>query len=143
VRLQLLALVASLAGIGISIYLTVVHYSTIPLACPAGAVINCENVLSSSFAVIGGSGVPTSASGIVWFAASAGLALALSLGGRPQLARVQLAWSAIGLVTVVYLVYVEIVKLGAVCIWCSAAHVLVVLILLIALSQPQGDRVRS
>ncbi len=138
----MLAFVASLAGIGISIYLTVVHYSTIPLACPAGVVINCEDVLSSSFGVIAGSGVPTSAAGIVWFAASAGLALALSLGGRPQLARVQLAWSAIGLVTVVYLVYIEIVKLGVVCLWCSAAHVLVVLILLIAVSQPQGDRAR-
>ena len=138
----MLALVASLAGVGISIYLTVVHYSTIPLACPAGAVINCEDVLSSSFGVIAGSGVPTSAAGIVWFAASAGLALALSLGGRPQLARVQLAWSAIGLVTVVYLVYIEIVKLGVVCLWCTAAHVLVVLILLIAVSQPQGDRAR-
>ena len=137
--MQLLALVASLAGLGISIYLTIVHYSTIPLACPAGAVINCENVLSSSFGVIAGSGVPTSAAGIVWFAASAGLALAL-LSGRPQLARVQLAWSAIGLVTVVYLVYIEIVKLGVVCLWCTAAHVLVVLILLIATSQPQGDR---
>jgi uncharacterized membrane protein len=137
-----LALVASLAGVGISIYLTVVHYATIPLACPANAVVNCEQVLSSSYAVIGGSGVPTSAAGILWFAISAGLALALWLRPGPQLARVQLAWSAIGLVTVLYLVYVEIVQLGAVCIWCSAAHALVLLIFLIALPRPQEDRVR-
>jgi len=56
VRIQLLAFVAALAGTGISIYLTVVHYSAIPLACPANDVINCEQVLSSPDAVIGARG---------------------------------------------------------------------------------------
>lgn len=132
-RLQLVALVAGLAGIGISIYLTVFHYSTIPLACPANAVINCEQVLSSRYAVIGGSSLPTSAAGIVWFAVSAGLAFGLLRRPSPRLASAQLAWSAVGLVTALYLVYVEIVQLGAVCVWCSAAHVLVLMIFLIAL----------
>jgi uncharacterized membrane protein len=141
VRLQALALGAALAGLGISIYLTVVHYSTIPLACPANAQINCEQVLSSPYGVIGGSSVPTSAAGIAWFAASALLAAGL-LAGRTQLARWQFAWSAVGLVTVLLLVYIEIVQLGAVCMWCSAAHVLVLLIFLIALTRPNGVRVR-
>jgi uncharacterized membrane protein len=143
VRFQLLALAASLAGLGISIYLTVVHYSTIPVACPANAVINCEQVLSSSYAVIGGSSVPTSAAGIVWFAISAGLAAGLWLRRRSELARAQLAWSAVGMATALYLVFVEIVLLGAICIWCSATHVLVLLIFLIALPRPEGGRVRS
>jgi uncharacterized membrane protein len=140
VRLQALALAAGLAGLGISIYLTVIHYSTIPLACPANAVINCEQVLTSPFGVIGGSGIPTSAAGIAWFAVSAILAAAM-LARRESLARVQLGWSAIGLVTVLFLVYVEIVQLGAICIWCSAAHVLVLLIFLVALTRPNGARV--
>lgn len=141
-RLQALALGAALAGLGISIYLTVVHYSTIPLACPANALINCEQVLSSPYGVIGGSPVPTSAAGIAWFAVSALLAAGL-LAGRTQLARWQFAWSAVGLVTVLFLVYIEIVQLGAVCIWCSAAHVLVLSIFLIALTRANGARVRT
>jgi uncharacterized membrane protein len=40
-------------------------------------------------------------------------------------------------VTAIYLVYVEIVQLGAVCIWCSGAHLLVLLIFLIALPRRQ------
>jgi uncharacterized membrane protein len=128
------ALFASLAGLAISIYLTVVHYSTIPLACPASGVVNCEQVLTSRYAVILDSGVPTSAAGIVWFAVSAVLAL---LGRRLA----QLVWSSIGLATGLFLVYVEIVQLGAVCIWCTAAHAMVLLIFLIALPRPQGDRV--
>src|ERR1700681_3768957 len=119
-RWQLLALAASLAGLGVSIYLTVVHYSSIPLACPATAQINCEQVLSSAYGVIGGSAIPTSAAGIAWFAVSALLA-AGRLTGRAELARPQLAWSAVGLMTVLFLVYVEIVWLGAVCVWCSTA----------------------
>jgi uncharacterized membrane protein len=136
-------LVASLAGLGISVYLTVAHYSTIPLACPTGGVVSCEQVLSSRYAVIGGTGLPTSAAGMAWFAISAGLATAGLRSPRPQLARAQLAWSAIGLATVIYLVYVEIVLLGAICLWCTAAHVLVLVIFLIALSRPDGGRVRT
>jgi uncharacterized membrane protein len=119
-----------------------VHYSTIPLACPTDAVLSCEQVLSSRYAVIAGSGLPTSAAGIVWFAISAGLAIAVSRYPRPQLGRIQLAWSAIGLATVIYLLFVEIVRLGALCLWCTAAHVLVFVIFLIALSRPDRGRVR-
>lgn len=140
--MQLLTVVAGVAGLGISIYLTVLHYSTLPLACPANAVVNCEQVLSSSYGVIGGSGVPTSAAGIVWFAVSAALAMATWRGGAAgRLARMQLAWSTVGLATVLYLVYVEIVRLGVVCIWCSAAHALVLLIFLIALTRVKEGRV--
>jgi uncharacterized membrane protein len=138
-RLQTLAVAASVAGLAISIYLTVVHYSTIPLACPANAGVNCEQVLSSPYGVIGGSGIPTSAAGIVWFGVSTLLAAGL-LAGRQGFAPIQLAWSALGLLTVLFLVYLEIVRVGAVCIWCSAAHVLVLLIFLIAAGRAQGAK---
>jgi uncharacterized membrane protein len=133
-RLQVLALLASLAGLGISIYLTGVHYSGVPLACPASGAVSCEAVLSSSYAVLGGTQLPTSAAGILWFAVSA------VLWTRPA-GRIQLAWAAVGLVAALYLVYVEIVRVGAICLWCSGAHALVLLIFLIALPRPQGDRV--
>ena len=135
-RWQLLALAAALAGLGISIYLTAVHYAGMPLACPANGTINCEAVLSSRYAVIAGTNVPTSAAGIAWFTVSA-------LLSTRRAGRVQLAWSALGLATVLFLVYVEIVQLGAVCIWCTAAHVLVVSIFLIVLTTAGGGRVRS
>jgi len=130
----MLAVLASVAGLAISVYLTVVHFSTIPLACPANAVVNCEQVLTSPYAVIAGTALPTSAAGIVWFAISAGLALS-------RRRRALLACASIGLVAALLLVYVEIVQLGAVCIWCTAAHAMVLLIFLIALMQRDLDRV--
>ena len=135
-RWQLLALAAAIAGLGVSIYLTVVHYAGVPLACPANGTINCEAVLSSRYAVIAGTSLPTSVAGIVWFAVSA-------LLWTSRRVRIQLAWSLIGLVTVLYLVYIEIVQLGAVCIWCSAAHALVLVNFLVTLSEANGGRVRS
>ena len=135
-RWQLLALAAGLVGLGVSIYLTAVHYAGVPVACPANGSIDCEAVLSSRYALIAGTNVPTSAAGIVWFAVST-----LLWTRRPG--RVQLAWSFAGLATVLLLVFVEIVLVGAVCVWCTAAHVLVLVIFLIALQTANGGRVRS
>ena len=130
-----MALAASVAGVAISVYLTVVHYAGFAPACPVSGPINCVAVLSSPYAVIAGTTIPTSAAGIVWFAVSAALSL------RP-LGRTQLGWSALGLFAVLYLVFIEIVRLGAVCLWCTAAHILVLLIFLIALTlRPARDRV--
>ena len=133
------AALAGIAGIAISAYLTVVHYSALPLVCTTSGIISCERVLSSPYSVIAGSGLPTSAAGIAWFSVSAGLAVA-QLAGRqsPAIVRWHLLWSALGLATVVYLVFLEIVQLGALCIWCSSAHALVVMTFLIALTRVQA-----
>jgi uncharacterized membrane protein len=133
-RAQLVGIALSLAGVGVSIYLTVLHFIGFAPACPATGPVNCEAVLSSPYALIAGTQVPTSAAGIVWFAVSA------VLWTRPA-GSVQLGWSGVGLATVLYLVFVEIVRLGAICLWCTAAHLLVVALLLIALTvrgQKQG-----
>jgi uncharacterized membrane protein len=120
-------------GLGISIYLTVVHYTSVPLVCSTSGAINCELVLSSPYALIAGTSLPTSAAGIVWFAVSTVLAGLRTVRPAPALVRrAQMAWSAIGLFTVVGLVFVEIVVLGAICIWCTAAHVLVLVIFLLS-----------
>ncbi len=95
--------------------------------CPVTGPINCEVVLSSPYAVIVGTAVPTSAAGIAWFALSA------LLWTRP-IGWGQLAWSGVGLLTVLYLVFIEIVRLGTICLWCSAAHILVVAVVLLALT---------
>ena len=133
--LQAGVLVANLAGLGVAVYLTFVHFSAARLVCSAAGAVDCERVLGSGYAVIGGSGVPTSAAGIAWF--GVGAVLAAAVWARPSVAslrRAQIAWSAAGLLTVIYLVFVEIVQLGAICLWCSAAHVLVVVIFLLTVT---------
>ncbi|HET7338444.1 MAG TPA: vitamin K epoxide reductase family protein [Candidatus Dormibacteraeota bacterium] len=132
-RLQLVGLGAGVAGLLVSIYLTVLHYVGVVPGCPVSGPINCDAVLSSSYALIAGTSIPTSAAGILWFAVSAAVWL------RP-VGRIHLGWSALGLVTVLYLVFVEIVLVGAICLWCTAAHVLVLVIFLAAVTSWNVER---
>lgn len=126
-RAQLAAIAISVAGIAVSIYLTVLHYAGATPACVTSGPVNCEAVLSSPYSVVAGSSVPTSALGIAWFVVSA------LIWTRPP-GRIQVVWSAAGLVTVLFLVYIEIVRIGAICLWCTASHVLVVALVLIAVT---------
>ena len=121
---------ASLAGLAVAIYLTFVHFAAVQLVCSASGAVDCERVLSSAYANILGTPIPTSAAGIVWFTVAAILAVL-------RYRRALQAWSVIGLLTVLYLVFVEIVQLGAICIWCTVAHALVLVIFLLAVTVPE------
>jgi uncharacterized membrane protein len=137
-----LVAVVGVAGVAVSLYLTFVHYAAAPLVCSAGGAVDCERVLTSGFAVIGGSAIPTSAAGIVWFTVSTAIAIARGTAlESPFLSRAQLAWSAAGVATVIALVFVEIVMLGAICIWCTVAHALAVLtfVLVVMMRSPSGE----
>ena len=121
----LVALAAAAAGLAISIYLTLVHYSGAPLVCSVGGPVNCERVLTSPYGVIAGTAIPTSAAGILWFAVAGALAL-LRLLSPVRIHALHVAWAAAGLVTVVGLVNIEVDRLGAICAWCTVAHACVV-----------------
>jgi uncharacterized membrane protein len=133
-----------LAGVGVSVYLTDVHYAKAPLVCSTNGIVNCERVLSSGYSTV--AGVPLSVGGIVWFAVTLLLA-SLALVRRPEpgwLQPAQVLWGLLGLATVLYLVGVEAVALGVICAWCTALHVLIVTSLLIALfrrpaEEPERD----
>lgn len=125
--MRLVVLAAAVAGAAVSIYLTIVHANSSALVCSTSGFVNCERVLSSAYGTILGTPIPTSAAGILWFAVSGGLALA---GWR----NAQLVWGALGLLTVLFLIYVEIDVVGAICAWCSVAHALVLVTLVAVLT---------
>jgi uncharacterized membrane protein len=119
----LLALIG-VAGTGIAIYLTSVHYAGTPLVCSANGVVNCERVLTSRYSTV--LGIPWSVGGIVWFAALAiSGVLALRAPEPHWLHPAQLFWGLIGLGTALYLIGVEVLALGVLCLWCTVEHVLI------------------
>jgi uncharacterized membrane protein len=131
--------VMAVIGLGISIYLTTVHYASAPLVCSAGGIVNCAEVTRSSYSLVPGTNLPITIPGMLWFVASAALAIAAwltraredELPYRIWLA--QVAWGAAGLIAVLYLVYAELVKLHAICEWCTGVHILTLLSFLVAL----------
>jgi uncharacterized membrane protein len=120
-------------GLAISLYLTVVHYAQgqVPLACASGGLINCERVTSSAQSMVGP--VPVAALGILWFAALLGL---LVLVPRSP---VLLAWSAVGVAFVLYLVYAELFLIRTICLWCSAVHLVVLGVFLLAVAETSAE----
>ena len=139
---QFLLLVLSLLGVGISIYLTSVHYENVPLVCSASGLIDCARVLSSSYSVVPGTTLPITIPGLVWCIISASLAIAglfsTTGSGKRRIKIAQFFWALSGLLVVLYLVYVEIVRLHTICAWCTALHVLILFLFLVTVVQLQS-----
>ena len=116
----------SLAAVAIASYLTVAHYADpAALACPDTGIVNCALVTTSSWSVL--LGVPLAVLGLVW--ALAMTALTVPWAWRSEHRWVdgaRLAASGAGAAMVLYLVYVELFRIGAICLWCSAMHVMAV-----------------
>ena len=138
-RWDWLRLLLAVAGLGIMAYLTVVHYAgSNLLACPTTGVIDCHRVLTSPQSTF--HGVPWSVSGIAWFVAAAvlaGVSLSRPVGEPPVLVNAAILWGMTGMAVVVYMIYLEAGVLRAICLWCTAAHVLIAAhLVLLVLTQP-------
>jgi len=141
-RSQALLLALSLLGVGITIYLTAVHYENVPLVCSENGLVNCSRVISSSYSVIPGTNVPITIPGFGWCIVSGALAIVglfATTGLWQRRIRIaQFVWALSGLLVVLYLVYTEIVRLRTICAWCTALHVIILLMFLLTLVQLQS-----
>jgi uncharacterized membrane protein len=121
-------LVLSVLGLAVAIYLTVEHYTaSASLACPESAVINCQKVTTSDQSVV--FGIPVALLGLIFFVAMVPLCLpAAWRSRRPELRWGRLGAALVGVGFVFYLVYTELFTLNAICLWCTAVHVITVLL---------------
>jgi len=113
--LRLALFAVAVAGVGVSAYLTWVHYHPAALVCTRGG--GCETVQQSHYAVL--LGVPIAVYGLVAWAAVLALALLDTPETRLALATIALA----SLAFVVYLVVLQLAVIHAVCVWCMANDV--------------------
>src|SRR5271165_1069657 len=112
---QLALLLLGLLGMADAIYLTLAHYDDkITLVCSDSGLVNCARVITSQYSYVPGTSLPISLPGLGWCLVIVALALlGLFLGTeRLWLRATQFVWAALGLLTVFYLLYAEIVKLG-------------------------------
>lgn len=121
-------------GMGLAGYLTAVHYAPTLLVCSDHGLINCEAVLTSSFSVIPGTSIPITVPGLAYFLIS--LLLAVAQMRRPAnygLRQAHAVWGGLGLLTVLYLIFVELIELQNICLWCTCVHVVILVTFLISL----------
>ena len=121
-------LALNVAGLLVSAYLTYEHFTdNATLACSIGGVVDCAKVTTSAWSTF--MGVPVAPLGLVFFAVSLWLCLpATWRRGEGWLDPVRLGWLTIGLAMVLYLVWAELYKIHAICLWCTAVHALTFLL---------------
>ena len=114
----------SLAGLGVSIYLTVEHFTSPDrLACPVGDSASCTTVTTSPQSRF--LGIPVAVLGLVFFVALLVLCLPrLWAISDPRVWRARLAAAGVGLLFVLYLIFAEILLIEAICQWCTVVHLL-------------------
>jgi len=118
---ELTTLVLSVLALAVSIYLTVEHYAAPnSLACPDTGAINCTKVTTSKWSELGP--VPLALLGAIYFAIMAALCLPMSWRVA-ALDRVRVVGAVGGVATALYLVWVELFQVEAICLWCTVVHV--------------------
>jgi uncharacterized membrane protein len=124
----LVGTIVSTLGLGVAAYLTFEHFtSSSSLACADNGAINCLKVTTSSYSAV--AGIPVAVLGLVFFAVMIVLQLP-SVWRRPetQLRLGRVVWAVIGVCAVVYLLYAELFAIDAICLWCTAVHVLTLVV---------------
>jgi uncharacterized membrane protein len=122
-------------GLGLSAYLTYAHYvDTGALACPDSATVNCAKVTTSSQSKVFGV-VPVALLGLGYFVAMLALCVpAAWRSGIPLVHRLRLAGVVTGVGMVIYLLYAELFQIDAICVYCTAVHVVTVLLFVIVIN---------
>jgi uncharacterized membrane protein len=138
-----LAGILSLIGLGIGVYLTIVHYEgTQLLACANNSFLNCQKVQTSSYSWFpptsslhpGFLHLPVAVLGLGYYVVVVGFNTPWawrSQDRRVHLARFALAVLGIGFA--LYLVFAEVVEIGAICEWCTGEHLITFLLFIVIL----------
>ncbi|MEU5879700.1 vitamin K epoxide reductase family protein [Spirillospora sp. NPDC047279] len=122
----------TLAGLGISVYLTISHYDEKALVCSASGKVDCHAVTTSKYSDL--LGIPLPLLGLGFFVTFAVLILPFALrSDNPVFRWGRLAATGIGLIFVVYLVTVELALLHKICLWCTGVHVITILLFALVL----------
>lgn len=128
-----LAALLSLVGLMLAVYLTLYHYGYVGvLAC--GGTQSCEKVQASRYAMF--MGLPVALIGSAGYLGLLLVALAGLQGPGASSrtpSRLLVLLSGIGVVFTVYLTYLELFRIHAICKWCVGSAVIIVLIFAVSL----------
>jgi uncharacterized membrane protein len=134
-RLRAAAIACCLVGLGVSAYLTYVHYAGVAPICEIAH--GCEQVQTSQWSKL--AGVPVALLGLLGYA---GILASLFVPGEAGL----LAGAGMALVGwgfSAYLTYREIFTIKAICIWCVISALLLTALVAITVARllrdPVGD----
>ena len=119
----MLAALVALAGMFVALYLTLYKLGYIgTLVCAVGS---CETVQTSKWATL--LGIPVGAWGVAYYVAVLAVALtglSPTLAERPAVSRLLVAMTGFGLLFSIWLTYLELFVIHAICQWCVISAIL-------------------
>jgi uncharacterized membrane protein len=137
--------VLALIGLGLSVYLTITHLHPKALLCShGGGIVNCEAVTSSAQSKVFGI-FPVAELGLAFYVFIAVICApwawrmkrVLRLGpvsiGNTELRWIRLGSVIVGIGFVLYLLFVELVQLGNICLYCTGVHITTFLLFVLIL----------
>ena len=119
--LRRVMLVVAVLAIGLTAYLTYVHYSGTKPVCTASA--SCFKVQTSAWSKL--DGIPVALIGLLGYI---GIFLSLLLPDRDETRLATLGMALAGFGFSAYLTYREIFTIKAICIWCVGSAILMTLL---------------
>jgi uncharacterized membrane protein len=124
VWLQLTTFVLALAGLGVSTYLTVAHFTESALfACAESGLVNCTKVTTSPQSYV--FGIPVAVLGLAFYVAAVVLMSPWAWRStRREVHLIRLASVVAGIGFVLYLLYAELFIIGSICLYCTSVHVI-------------------
>ncbi len=132
--LQCGVLTIAFIGMGVSAYLSFVHFSGLPVYCEASG--GCETVQSSEYAEL--VGVPVALLGFILYTSIfvAGAAMLLGVGRLAEFAPYAVFGLALsGVLFSGYLTWLELYRIYAICAWCVASASLLAAIFALATAE--------
>lgn len=127
-----LLIVFSLLGLGAMTYVAVGPTNTCNIY---GSILNCDKVLTSPYATY--LGIHLYVYGLVFFSLSFALSVLYSLKLKAKkekhLILSLFSLNILGAVAAIYLIYLELFQIGAICIFCTTAHISIFALLIVSL----------
>ena len=123
--LQLTTFILALAGLGVSTYLTIAHFTESTLAgCSEKAgLVNCTKVTTSAQSYV--FGIPVAVLGLVFFLFMVAIMSPWAWrSARREVHLIRIASLAAGIGLVLYLLYAELFIIGSICLYCTSVHVI-------------------
>jgi uncharacterized membrane protein len=120
--LQVTTFVLALAGLGVSIYLTIAHFTESALAgCSESGLVNCTKVTTSPQSYV--FGIPVAVLGLAFYVFAVAIMSPWAWrAARREIHLLRIASMVVGIGFVLYLVYAELFIIGSICLYCTSVH---------------------
>jgi len=134
VWVQLTTFALALAGLGVSIYLTIAHFSeSTLLGCSeTKGLVNCTKVTTSAQSYV--FGIPVAVLGLAFFLFAVAIMSPWAWrAARREIHLLRIASLVVGIGFVIYLLYAELFIIGSICLYCTSVHVITFLLFVLTM----------